>query len=206
LRRALLQRSRPIPHRSGISSLVINTPSRGARFRSRRATRRAPLPYPLPEMARGGGSALTYNFDPHWGAEIDAGYSRDTQSASSEWTVSGGPRYMWRIDPGPNFFIHAQVAFNRVSYAAGQNDNNGIGAILGWRYRYSIYEDVRVAAESRPTTFMRATTTPAMPIRNFRTSGDPASKAPGSEPVSWLAGVARRQCLPRPHVPCNPPK
>ena len=91
----------------------------------------SPIRYALPNEARGGGSALTYNFDPHWGAEVDAGYSRDTQSASSEWTVSAGPRFMWRTDPGPNFFMHAQLAFNRVTYAAGQNDNNGIGAILG---------------------------------------------------------------------------
>jgi outer membrane protein OmpA-like peptidoglycan-associated protein len=90
----------------------------------------APVPFTLPDMARGGGSALTYNFDPHWGAEVDGGYSRDA-SGSSEWTVSAGPRFMWRIDPGPNFFMHAQLAFNRLSYGSGTNDNNGLGAILG---------------------------------------------------------------------------
>ncbi len=91
----------------------------------------APVPFTLPDMARGGGSALTYNFDPHWGAEVDGGYSRDGQG-TSEWTVSAGPRFMWRIDPGPNFFVHAQVAFNRLGYGSGATvDNNGLGAILG---------------------------------------------------------------------------
>ncbi len=90
----------------------------------------SPVPYKLPGMARGGGSALTYNFDPHWGAEVDAGYSRDAGSESSEWTVSAGPRFMWRTD-AVNVFVHALASFNRVSYAAGLNDNNGIGAILG---------------------------------------------------------------------------
>jgi outer membrane protein OmpA-like peptidoglycan-associated protein len=90
----------------------------------------APVPFNLPGMARGGGVALTYNFDPHWGAELDSGYSRDTKSASSEWTVSGGPRYMWRTD-SVDLFVHALVSFNRLTYASGTNDNNGIGAILG---------------------------------------------------------------------------
>ena len=49
-------------------------------------------------MAEGLGGALTYNFDSHWGAEGDFGYNRDSSSASSEWTASAGPRFMWRTE------------------------------------------------------------------------------------------------------------
>jgi outer membrane protein OmpA-like peptidoglycan-associated protein len=89
-----------------------------------------PTPFKLPGQSRGIGGAFTYNFDAHWGGEADAGYNRDNGTASSEWTLSGGPRYMWRTDSG-NIFIHSLLSFNRVSYESGQVNSNGIGAILG---------------------------------------------------------------------------
>src|SRR5438270_735111 len=36
-----------------------------------------PTPFKLPGMARGLGSTLAYNFDPHWAGEVDFGYNRD---------------------------------------------------------------------------------------------------------------------------------
>jgi outer membrane protein OmpA-like peptidoglycan-associated protein len=90
-----------------------------------------PNPFELPDMAVGGGAALAYNFDSHWAGEIDSGYSRDQKTASSDYTAAIGPRFMWRVDPGPNFFAHALVSFNRLSYDNGVAEHNGIGAILG---------------------------------------------------------------------------
>lgn len=89
-----------------------------------------PTPFTLPSMAKGIGSAVTYNFDPHWGGEFDFGYNRDTNSASSEWTVSGGPRFIWRTE-GANLFLHALASFNRLTYDAGIAAHNGIGLIAG---------------------------------------------------------------------------
>jgi hypothetical protein len=89
-----------------------------------------PTPFKLPGEARGIGSALTYNFDPHWGAELDFGYNRDSGSASSVWTVSGGPRYIWRTD-SVNLFAHALFSYNRLSYDAGFADHDGVGIIAG---------------------------------------------------------------------------
>jgi outer membrane protein OmpA-like peptidoglycan-associated protein len=86
--------------------------------------------FQLPGMAKGIGSAVTYNFDPHWGAEGDFGYNRDTGSASSEWTVGAGPRFIWRTDSA-NYFLHGLATFNRLSYDAGVATHNGIGVILG---------------------------------------------------------------------------
>src|SRR5271169_1525284 len=51
-----------------------------------------PLPFKLPGEAKGIGTAVTYNFDSHWGLEGDLGYNRDTSSGSSEWTAGVGPR------------------------------------------------------------------------------------------------------------------
>jgi outer membrane protein OmpA-like peptidoglycan-associated protein len=93
-----------------------------------------PTPYVIPDMAKGLGGAVAYNFDSHWAFETDAGYSRDKDSASSEWEVSIGPRFMWRTDTA-NFFVHTLAGFNRVAYsessAAGTVGNNNIGALLG---------------------------------------------------------------------------
>ncbi len=81
----------------------------------------------VPDMSAGFGSALTYNFDPHWGAEADFGHNWG--SGNYETTGSIGPRFIWRTD-GANYFLHTLVSLNRVSIS-GLNAGNGIGAILG---------------------------------------------------------------------------
>jgi outer membrane protein OmpA-like peptidoglycan-associated protein len=90
----------------------------------------SPTPFTLPSMARGAGAALTFNLDSHWGGEVDFGYNRDTDSASSEWTVSAGPRFMVRKED-TNLFVHALGSFNRLTYDAGTATSNGVGVILG---------------------------------------------------------------------------
>jgi outer membrane protein OmpA-like peptidoglycan-associated protein len=73
------------------------------------------------------GAALTYNFDPHWGGEIDFG--NNWLSDGNETTLSVGPRFMWRMSDA-NVFLHALVSYNRLSQI-GLNGSSGIGAILG---------------------------------------------------------------------------
>ena len=126
-----------------------------------------PTYFKLPGMAKGAGTAFTYNFDSHWGAEADFGYNRDTDTISSNWTVSAGPRFMWRTD-SVNTFIHALVGMNRVTYDAGSVTHNGIGMILGggmdipftkmfsWRlfeadYVYSRHNFANLAAPEFPS-------------------------------------------------------
>ena len=89
-----------------------------------------PTPFKLPDQEAGGGAALTYNFDRHWGGELDFGYNTDTKSDSSEWTLSIGPRFMARTDTA-NYFLHALVGLNRLSYDSTAATNNGLGIILG---------------------------------------------------------------------------
>ncbi len=86
-----------------------------------------PTAYRVPDMAKGFGTALTYNFDPHWGAEADFGHNWG--DSNYETTLSGGPRFMWRTDDG-NYFLHALVSYNRLN-VSGLNGSNGIGLILG---------------------------------------------------------------------------
>lgn len=89
-----------------------------------------PTPFKLPSEAKGLGGAFAYNFDKYWAGEFDMGYNRDTDSASSEWTLSGGPRFMARTDSA-NYFLHALVGLNRLTYDSGVATHNGIGLILG---------------------------------------------------------------------------
>ena len=86
-----------------------------------------PTPFKIPDMSKGFGSALTFNFDPHWGLEFDLGHNWG--SGNYETTGSVGPRFIWRTDGG-NYFLHSLVSLNRVN-VSGLNANNGIGAILG---------------------------------------------------------------------------
>ena len=83
--------------------------------------------YKVPDMSPGFGSALTYNFDPHWGMEFDFGHNWG--SGNYEATGSVGPRFIWRTDSA-NYFLHTLVSLNRVS-VSGLNAGNGIGAVMG---------------------------------------------------------------------------
>jgi outer membrane protein OmpA-like peptidoglycan-associated protein len=86
-----------------------------------------PTPFKVPDMAKGFGSAFTYNFDPHWGFEFDLGHNWG--DSNYETTASMGPRLMARTD-GANYFLHALVSYNRLA-VSGLNPHNGIGAVLG---------------------------------------------------------------------------
>ncbi len=84
-----------------------------------------PTPFQVPDMDKGFGTSLTYNFDRHFGLEGDFGYNWDHY----ETTVSAGPRLMFRNEDG-DYFVHAMLSYNRLG-VDGLNASNGIGAVLG---------------------------------------------------------------------------
>jgi len=86
-----------------------------------------PAAFQVPDMGKGFGSALTYNFDPHWGLEMDFGHNWG--SGNYETTGSAGPRFIWRTDTG-SYFVHALGSYNRLN-VSGLSPSNGVGAILG---------------------------------------------------------------------------
>jgi len=86
-----------------------------------------PTPFKVPDMAKGFGSALTYNFDRHFGLEFDLGHNWG--NSNYETTASVGPRLMFRTD-GANYFLHALASYNRLA-VSGLDSHNGIGAVLG---------------------------------------------------------------------------
>jgi outer membrane protein OmpA-like peptidoglycan-associated protein len=97
-----------------------------------------PTPLKVPDMDKGVGGAITYNFDPHWGGEFDAGQS--WSNGNDITTVSVGPRFMWRTDDA-NFFLHALVGLNRLS-VAGLSQPNGVGMLLGGGMELPITKNV----------------------------------------------------------------
>jgi outer membrane protein OmpA-like peptidoglycan-associated protein len=86
-----------------------------------------PIPYDIPDMGAGFGTAFTYNFNPHWGGEFDIGENWGNDNYESTYSI--GPRFIWRTDTG-NYFLHTLVSLNRVS-VGGLTTGNGVGAILG---------------------------------------------------------------------------
>jgi|CZKR01.1.fsa_nt_gi outer membrane protein OmpA-like peptidoglycan-associated protein len=87
-----------------------------------------PIALKVRDMPLGAGSAVTYNFDPHWGAEFDFGHN--WSSNDSVTTLSAGPRFIWRTDSA-NFFAHGLLSYNHMGLSGLSNGANGIGAILG---------------------------------------------------------------------------
>jgi outer membrane protein OmpA-like peptidoglycan-associated protein len=89
-----------------------------------------PVPFNVPDSSKGFGTALTYNFDSHWGAEADFGHNWDAGSGNSESTLSGGPRVMARTE-NMNYFAHVMLSFNALSVQGLSNGSSGIGAVMG---------------------------------------------------------------------------
>jgi len=78
-------------------------------------------------MAKGFGTSITYNFDPHWGLEGDFGHNWGDSNYELEASV--GPRFILRTDSA-NYFLHTMISINRVS-VSGLNAQDGVGAVLG---------------------------------------------------------------------------
>jgi hypothetical protein len=76
----------------------------------------------------GFGSALTYNFDSHWGLEGDFGHNWGHFGYVT--TASVGPRLMFRTE-GVNYFLNTLVSYNRLNVSGLTPASNAIGAILG---------------------------------------------------------------------------
>jgi len=74
----------------------------------------APQSYQVPDMEKGLGSSVTYNFDPHWGLEGDFGHNWGNSDTVT--TLSGGPRFIWRGDTG-NYFLHALLISSTLCLA-----------------------------------------------------------------------------------------
>jgi outer membrane protein OmpA-like peptidoglycan-associated protein len=88
----------------------------------------SPTAFKVPDMPRGGGGDLTYNFDPHWGVEADLGVNGG--NGNKETTASIGPRFMWRTSD-TNFFIHALIGGNWLSVNGLSGGTTGLGGIAG---------------------------------------------------------------------------
>jgi hypothetical protein len=146
-----------------------------------------PTGFNVPDMSAGFGSALTYNFDPHWGfAEFDFGHNWG--SGNYETTGSIGPRFIWRTD-GANYFLHTLISLNRVS-VSGLNAQNGIGAILGGGMDLPIKKWLAFRLFEADYVWGHTTTT-SLPPRIFLIWGVLRLKASACAPVLFSAGVAR---------------
>lgn len=81
----------------------------------------------LHDIPQGVGTTLTYNFNSFLGLSLD--YGGNFNKYGDEYTLSGGPRIMWRTE-GANFFAHALVGMNRFTNNQ-LGDDTGFGGIAG---------------------------------------------------------------------------
>ncbi len=92
-----------------------------------------PTPFKLPDLTKGFGTAVAYNFDSHWAGEFDLGHNwvqaGSNTTGTANTTLSIGPRFMWRTDTA-NFFVHGLIGPNHLA-VDGLKGHTAIGAILG---------------------------------------------------------------------------
>src|SRR5207248_6605528 len=88
-------------------------------------TQANPASAKIPDMPKGFGASLTYNFNQNFGCEGDFGHNWD----SYETTVSVGPKFSFHLD-NATLFIHGLLSYNRLGID-GLDASNGIGGIAG---------------------------------------------------------------------------
>ena len=88
-------------------------------------TQANPASAKIPDMPKGFGASLTYNFNQNFGFEGDFGHNWD----SYETTVSVGPKFSFHLD-NATLFIHGLLSYNRLGID-GLDASNGIGGIAG---------------------------------------------------------------------------
>ncbi len=87
----------------------------------------SPFGMQMPDMPKGFGTSLTYNFSKLIGLEGDFG--RNWADRADETTTSIGPKLEVRKE-GTGFFVNTLLSWNHLS-SPGLSGRNGIGAILG---------------------------------------------------------------------------
>ncbi|HET8824632.1 MAG TPA: OmpA family protein [Terriglobales bacterium] len=97
-----------------------------------------PLTQRLPDMPKGGGGSITYNFTRHLGLEGDVGVS--SGSSNSLTTISAGPRLMFRMEDAA-LFLHGLVGLNRLNVNGLPASDRG-GAILGGGFDLNLFRSV----------------------------------------------------------------
>lgn len=88
-------------------------------------TQANPASAKIPDMPKGFGASLTYNFNQNFGFEGDFGHNWDNY----ETTVSIGPKFSFHLD-NATLFIHGLLSYNRLGID-GLDASNGIGGIAG---------------------------------------------------------------------------
>jgi outer membrane protein OmpA-like peptidoglycan-associated protein len=88
-------------------------------------TQSNPITSNIPDMPKGFGTSLTYNFNQNFGFEGDFGHSWD----SYETTLSVGPKFSFHLN-NATLFVHGMVSYNRLG-VTGLDASNGVGGIAG---------------------------------------------------------------------------
>ncbi len=86
-----------------------------------------PIGVKVPAMAKGFGTAYTYNFTKYVGLEGDFGHN--WADSGYETTLGVGPKLTWRQDQ-VNLFVHGLASYNRF-VQNGLNPSNSAGLITG---------------------------------------------------------------------------
>ena len=139
-----------------------------------------PTPFKVPDMSKGAGAALTYNFDPHWGLEFDFGGSGGQNN--TEYTASVGPRFIWRAEDA-HYFLHALVGGNWLGVSQISNGNKGIGAILGGGVDLPITKSIAFRLFEADYVWTRHN------YADFASPNFPNLRRPGADGVRLRTGV-----------------
>lgn len=88
-------------------------------------TQSNPQRAPIPDMGRGFGTTLSYNFNSHFAFEGDFGQNWD----NSETTLSVGPKFSFHLD-NATLFVHGLLGYNHLGIN-GLDGSSGVGGIAG---------------------------------------------------------------------------
>ena len=88
-------------------------------------TQSNPQRFQIPDMGKGFGTTLSFNFNQYFAFEGDFGHNWD----NSETTLSVGPKFSFRLD-NATLFVHGLIGYNHLGIN-GLDGSRGVGGIAG---------------------------------------------------------------------------
>jgi hypothetical protein len=96
-----------------------------------------PTPYEIPSLSRGMGANFSYNFDKNFALEANWGVNWSDGNHININMGAVGPKVVYRAEDGVEFFAHALVGFEKISFLSVNNSTH-VGGLLGGGMDYRL--------------------------------------------------------------------
>jgi hypothetical protein len=102
-----------------------------------------PAAFKLPSLSRGMGANISYNFTSNFALEANWGVNWSSGNHININMGAVGPKFTYRGEDGVEFFAHALIGFEKISFLS-VNNSTGVGGLLGGGMDYRLCKHVKL--------------------------------------------------------------